>query len=102
MLTVQYAQAFRDEGVTFVGVCPGACLPPPLVPQNLKLTILLQWVKTDMGGKDDADLTPDESIKGILEIADKINVKDTGKFLTIRVPGWENHEKQYNGSVRPW
>lgn len=63
---------------------------------------LQKWVKTDMGGKDVADLTPDESIKGILETVDKIDAKDTGKFLTIKVPGWENSEKQYDGSVRPW
>lgn len=49
-----------------------------------------------------ADLTAEESIEGILEAADKIDAKDTGKFLTIRVPGWENHEKRYDGSVRPW
>lgn len=55
-----------------------------------------------MGGKDIADLTPDQSIKGILETVDKIDAKDTGKFLTIKVPGWENSEKQYDGSVRPW
>lgn len=66
------------------------------------LTFFPQWVKTDMGGKDIADLTPDESVKGILEKIDKIDAKDTGKFLTIKVPGWENHEKQYDGSVRPW
>ncbi|KAK7698608.1 hypothetical protein SLS64_012347 [Diaporthe eres] len=83
MLTVQYAEAFREEGVTFVAVCPG-------------------WVKTDLGGKDYADLTPDESVNGILEKADRIDAKDTGKFFTIRVPGWENNQKQYDGSVRPW
>jgi hypothetical protein len=55
-----------------------------------------------LGGKDYADLTIDESVKGILEIADKIEAKDTGKFLTVRVPGWENDQKQYDGSVRPW
>lgn len=26
MLTVQYAEAFRDEGVTFIALCPGVCL----------------------------------------------------------------------------
>lgn len=102
MLTVQYAEALRDEGVTFVAVCPGVCLSLLLLPQNIVLIILPQWVNTDMGGKDSADLTLDESIKGFLETANKIDVKDTGKFLTIRVPGWENHETQYDGSVRPW
>lgn len=77
-------------------------ISPPLLPERILLTILSQWVKTDMGGKDAADLTPEESIKGILDTADKIDAKDTGKFLTIRVPGWENREKHYDGSVRPW
>lgn len=80
----------------------GHVFPQPLLPKCPLLTTLSQWVKTDMGGKDSADLTLDESIKGILEMADKIDAKDTGKFLTIRVPGWETHEKQYDGSVRPW
>lgn len=64
-----------------------------------------QWVKTDAGGKDAADLTPEESVAGVLEIADMIDTKHTGRFLTIRVPGWENHEnhvKRYDGSIRPW
>lgn len=104
MLTVQYAEAFREEGVTFVAVCPGVCPLPLLLPapKSLMLTIFPQWVKTDLGGKDYADLTPDESVNGILEQADRIDAKDTGKFFTIRVPGWENNQKQYDGSVRPW
>lgn len=76
--------------------------PLPFLPEIRELTILSQWVKTDLGGKDDADLTVDESVKGILETVDKIDIKDTGKFLTIRVPGWETRQKQYDGSVRPW
>lgn len=76
--------------------------PLSFLPKILVLTILSQWVKTDLGGKDSADLTVDESVNGILETADKIDIKDTGKFLTIRVPGWENAQKQYDGSVRPW
>lgn len=54
-----------------------------------------------MGGEG-ADLTPDQSASGILEIAHGIDLKDSGKFLTIRVPGWETSEQGYNGSSRPW
>ncbi|POS69464.1 hypothetical protein DHEL01_v212141 [Diaporthe helianthi] len=86
MLTVQYAQAFRDEGVTFVAVCPG-------------------WVKTDMGGQDYAHLTIEESITSLVEIFDRVGPKETGRYLTVKVPGWENNEppqRRYDGFDRPW
>ena len=64
-----------------------------------------QWVKTETAGGDIADLTPEKSIAGILELADKVDIEDSGKLLSIKVPGWEMHEnpvKRYDGSVRPW
>jgi NAD(P)-dependent dehydrogenase (short-subunit alcohol dehydrogenase family) len=38
------------------------------------------WVKTDMGGED-ADLTPEESVRGLLRVIDGLTRKDNGTFL---------------------
>ncbi|MGL4489410.1 MAG: SDR family oxidoreductase [Rhizobiaceae bacterium] len=38
------------------------------------------WVRTDMGGQG-ADIAPDESARGILEIAETLDIANTGKFL---------------------
>ncbi|MDD1793749.1 SDR family oxidoreductase [Enterovibrio makurazakiensis] len=47
------------------------------------------WVKTDMGG-DNADISVQESARGILKLARNITIADTGKFFT-----WE-------GTEHPW
>lgn len=47
------------------------------------------WVQTDMGGKD-ADLTPEESVKGIRKVVENISLEDSGKFI------------RYNGQSVPW
>jgi NAD(P)-dependent dehydrogenase (short-subunit alcohol dehydrogenase family) len=38
------------------------------------------WVRTDMGGAD-ADEDPDEVARGILAIADRLSIDDTGRFF---------------------
>lgn len=83
MLTVQYAQAFAEDGLVFVAVCPG-------------------WVKTDLG-TEHADLTIEQSINGISEILSRVTGADTGKFFTVNVPEFEKDgQKLYDGSCRPW
>ena len=47
------------------------------------------WVKTDMGGKD-AELEPEESIKGIINVVANLKLTDSGNFF------------KYNGSHLPW
>lgn len=47
------------------------------------------WVKTDMGGPN-ASITPEESIKGMCNVIDKLTLKDSGKFL------------DYTGKELPW
>lgn len=47
------------------------------------------WVKTDMGG-DDADITPEESVTGMLKVIGGLKASDEMK---LRV---------YDGSVLPW
>ncbi|KAK7706030.1 hypothetical protein SLS57_009811 [Botryosphaeria dothidea] len=79
MLTVQYAQAFAEDGLVFVA-----------------------WVKTDLG-TEHADLTIEQSINGISEILSRVTDADTGKFFTVNVPEFEKDgQKLYDGSCRPW
>jgi len=47
------------------------------------------WVKTDMGGSE-ADITPQESAKGIRRVIEKMTFKDSGKFF------------KWNGDIHPW
>ena len=47
------------------------------------------WVQTDMGGKN-APLEPPESIRGMLEVIDRLSVRDNGRFLN------------YAGDELPW
>ncbi|UMM04326.1 SDR family oxidoreductase [Vibrio campbellii] len=44
------------------------------------------WVKTDMGGRD-ADITVEESASGIVNLARKLTLEQSGKFLT-----WQGSE----------
>jgi len=60
----------RDRGVTIVALNPG-------------------WVRTDMGGAD-ADLGPEESIRGMIQVIDGLGGWDSGKFLS------------HDGSEAPW
>jgi NAD(P)-dependent dehydrogenase (short-subunit alcohol dehydrogenase family) len=47
------------------------------------------WVQTDMGGAE-ATLKPPESIAGMLQVIDRLSVRETGKFLN------------YAGEQLPW
>ncbi|MCJ1395420.1 hypothetical protein MMC18_008306 [Xylographa bjoerkii] len=84
MLTVQYAQAYEDEGFVFVAITPG-------------------WLQTDLGGST-ADLPAETGAKAVLKTLHEAGKKDNGKFLNIHVPGWEKHEglNQYDGLSPPW
>jgi len=84
MLTVQYAQAYEDEGFVFVAISPG-------------------WLQTDLGGSN-ADLPAGTGAKAVLKTLHDSGKKDNGKFLNIHVPGWEKNEglNQYDGLNPPW
>jgi hypothetical protein len=64
----------------------------------------VQWVKTDLGGGDRADIDVDTSVKAIMKIVDGATKEDNGKFLNIHVEGWENNPglNQYPGGESPW
>jgi NAD(P)-dependent dehydrogenase (short-subunit alcohol dehydrogenase family) len=44
------------------------------------------WVRTDLGGPN-ADLSPEESVQGLIAVIDRLESKDSGKFLT-----WQDEE----------
>ncbi|KAL6233635.1 hypothetical protein BDW75DRAFT_231832 [Aspergillus navahoensis] len=67
------------------------------------LSIAPGWVKTKLGGES-ADLTPEQSAHGVLDIILHATRVDNGKFFIVRVPGLENSEGliQYHGGETPW
>ena len=55
-------------------------LATDLAPQGVAVALVHPgWVRTDMGGQA-ADITPAESARGILKLADELTLEGTGKF----------------------
>ncbi len=66
------------------------CLATELKPAGIPVVVAHPgWVQTDMGGAG-ADITPDASAVGLLALADKLTLADTGQFF------------RWDGSVHPW
>jgi len=84
-LTVQYAVDHEKEGFTFIALCPG-------------------WLKTDLGGGDMADLTPEQGAKASLDIIFKKGQEHNGKMPKVFVKGWEDSKgpNVYDGTNAPW
>ena len=70
MVVKSLAVDLRDRDVTVVALHPG-------------------WVRTDMGGAD-ADIAPEESVRGMVRVIEGLGGWDSGKFLS------------YDGSELPW
>lgn len=70
MLAKGLAATLGSRGIIVVALSPG-------------------WVRTDMGGAG-APLSPDESVRGLRGVIDKLTVSDSGKFLS------------HDGSEIPW
>ena len=64
-----------------------------------------QWVKTDLGGQI-ADLEVEEAAIAITERLLAAGRPEAGRFLNIRVPGWEDGKpgkhNYYDGKELPW
>lgn len=71
MATRALAAELEPDGIPAVVVNPG-------------------WMRTAMGGGDNADLAPEESAAGIIAIADGLDMSRTGAFLD-----WDGAEHQY-------
>ncbi|OKP10351.1 hypothetical protein PENSUB_4198 [Penicillium subrubescens] len=84
-LTVQYALDYEKEGFAFVAIAPG-------------------WLKTDLGGGDMADLTPEQGAKASLDILFRPNAEINGQFPKVLIPGWEKAKgpNVYDGTNVPW
>ncbi|KAI0976936.1 NAD(P)-binding protein [Xylaria arbuscula] len=82
-LTVQYALEYEKEGFSFFALSPG-------------------WLKTDLGGGDMADLTPEQGAKASLDIIFTPGQKYNGKMPKVYVEGWENRSYGYDGTIVPW
>ncbi|ELR04285.1 hypothetical protein VC83_08093 [Pseudogymnoascus destructans] len=79
-----FACELEDEGFTFVAVSPG-------------------WCRTDQGGPY-ADLDAQTGGVAVIEVLDRDRSELNGKFVNIKVAGWENAAglHQYNGAEIPW
>ncbi len=62
MVTSDLHNALKAEGFTCVSVCPG-------------------WNRTDMGGSG-APLDPRDSMRSLIGVVDRLNVSDSGRFLS--------------------
>ncbi|KAJ2976592.1 hypothetical protein NQ176_g4864 [Zarea fungicola] len=84
-LTVEYAVNYKNEGFSFIALCPG-------------------WMKTELGGGEMADLTPAEGAKASLDIIFTPGQVYNGQMPKVLVKGWENNPgmNQYDGTNAPW
>lgn len=102
MLTVQYAIEFEKEGFAFFALSPGVSFPTLIL---IQYTILMdpQYLKTDATGPE-ADLDVAVGANACLDILARDNEALNGKFLNIRVPGWEDvgGPNQYDGKEVRW
>jgi hypothetical protein len=66
----------------------------------------MQWLKTELGGLDRADLTVEEGANATLDKIIKAGKEDNGQFLNIKIKDWEQpkglNNNFYDGKNLPW
>jgi len=73
------ALAYRVSKVALNKLMRG--LAAELKPDGVPVLIVHPgWVKTEMGG-DDAQLTPEQSAAGVIQLVDRLDIASTGRFL---------------------
>lgn len=70
MGTIHLAHELKYDGIVVIALTPG-------------------WVKTDMGGEN-ADITPQESIAGMLRVIESLSLSDSGSYY------------DHTGEIVPW
>lgn len=62
------------------------------------------WMKTELGGGDMADLTPEQGAKASLDMIFKPGQQLNGRYPKVLVKGWEKAggNNQYDGTNSPW
>ncbi len=70
IMTRSFAAEFRRDSIIAVAITPG-------------------WVRTEMGGRN-ATLSPADSVRGLLAMADRLRLEDSGCFI------------DYQGKPQPW
>ena len=70
MGTIHLAHELKYDGIVVIALTPG-------------------WVKTDMGGEN-ADITPQESIAGMVRVIDSLSLSDSGSYY------------DHTGQIVPW
>lgn len=88
-----------------MAVSPGVCREIGAARNRLLLADdALQWMKTELGGGEMADLTPEVAAKAFLDVVYRPNQETNGKFGNVFVEGYQNAEgpNRYDGKDSPW
>ncbi|KXT15252.1 hypothetical protein AC579_4849 [Pseudocercospora musae] len=61
------------------------------------------WLQTDLGSQN-ADLPVSTGVESVKDIILSSTPAQNGKFVTIKVPGWEDTQgpNKYHGGENPW
>lgn len=94
-LSTQYAIDLEKAGFSVFAVSPGVSSH---LAGDVDYANKRQWLKTDLGGSS-ADLDPATGVEAFLRLILASDRSYNGKFLNIKVPGWEG---TYDGEEVPW